>query len=145
MILIYLAISIISTCYYPSENLYSAKENSSHAFFLKNDTVNYNIKKLDSLDNFYIIYATKDDWTYKIVSEKDSNSCIELISVGKSYSFNLQNAKERISAYALNVDCIIYNDTTKICIEKNDRMIAALFEASNLKGLCFINSKTEIR
>lgn len=106
----------------------------------------YQVFKIDSLDNFYLIYATKNDSSYKILSEKTLLTNCNKIFVTGNYDFVLQNAKDititnesqTLKFYLFNVDCLIYNDSTKICIERSGNFVPALFRATNVKGLCFI-------
>lgn len=105
----------------------------------------YEVYKIDSIDNFYLLYARKGGWSYKIISKKENQGeCDNIIQVSKRYDLELKDAKwvtvgrgdSTRTVYLFNVSCLVYNDTTEICIEKNDSLIAGLFVAENVKGLC---------
>lgn len=110
----------------------------------------FEVYKIDSVDNFYLIYAKKDGWEYKILSEKSNGKlCNELVAVNKKFDFKLRSAKEVTvgaadsirNVYLFNVSCLVYNDTTEICIEHKEGMIAGLFIADNIRGLCLQSGK----
>lgn len=109
---------------------------------------NYLITEIDSLDNYYILYAKniEDGYNYKIISEKDVGNCENLIKVGKEYLLNTEsifvlkikeNNKIVEMTNHVNIDCIILGKT-KICKEY-DKGIVDVYKSTNLKGLCYIN------
>lgn len=113
--------------------------------FATNASGEFVISKVDSLDNFYLIYAVKHDSVYKIFSEKAEGRNCRKIYAGERHDFTLENAKNQSvitedgvkkSFYLFNVDCMIYNDSTQICIERGAKSVPAIFQATNLKGLC---------
>ncbi len=108
----------------------------------------YKVYKIDSIDNFYLLYAKSGNWSYKIISKKENQTkCNNVIQVSEKYDFNLKDAKlvtvgtgdSTRNVYLFNVSCLVYNDTTEICIEKSSNLIAGLFIAENVKGLCFFS------
>lgn len=110
----------------------------------------FEVYKIDSIDNFYLVYAKKDGWGYKILSEKSNvKQCKKLVSLNEKFDFKLRSAKEVTvgagdsirNVYLFNVSCLVYNDTTEICIEHKEGLIAGLFIADNIKGLCLQNEK----
>jgi hypothetical protein len=110
----------------------------------------YRVYRIDSLDNFFLIYAGKNDSNFKIISEKGPELRCRNIYSGGIYQFALHNAKDitinnttqTLRFYLFNVDCLIYNDTTRICIERGGKFIEGLFIAKNIQGLCYTDNDT---
>src|SRR5690554_7021652 len=53
----------------------------------------YSVEKIDSVNNYYLIYLIQDNNKFKIVSKKgleNSTSCMEKIEVGQEYLLELQ-------------------------------------------------------
>lgn len=105
----------------------------------------YGVYKIDSINNYYLIYASKNDSLYKIVSSKEKKSNCNLIKKGSSYKFNLVSIKENAPLIGgikikpinyMDVNCYQFDKETSICKEKG---IYDLYLANNIKGLCFIN------
>ena len=102
----------------------------------------YLVTKIDSINQYYLIYASKNEINYKIISPKKNNDNCENIIEGKSYVFLLYSAINRIytiggktiiphdSTYCLELDSV-----TKICIEPRNGIYDLHF-CDNLKGLC---------
>jgi hypothetical protein len=104
----------------------------------------YKVYKIDSINNFYLIYAKKNDSLYKIVSKKEGIGNCNRIQEGKVYDFKLHARSENrtidgikiLPQNSLLVNCFSYDDSTKICLERDS--INDLHYAENIKGLCFI-------
>ena len=100
----------------------------------------YTVYKIDSVWNWYVIYARKKDAMFKIVSKKiDTSSCVR-IQVGKEYHLDLQSWRSdvmigeiRIPKHVPHVDCFSFDEKTAICLEDS---IRDLHLAKNLAGLC---------
>lgn len=103
----------------------------------------FTVHKIDSINDYYVVYLKKSDDWFKIVSKKvsgaDSKNKIE---IEKSYFFNLHsiwNEKLIINGVDVslsktpNVQCIGFDQKTSICIEKDS--INDLFTTKNLLGL----------
>lgn len=109
----------------------------------------YLVTRIKRLNNWHIIYASKQDTLYKITSEKvdRNNQHGERIRVGHRYPFKLQSRTERIpyiidngkriQLTAVGVECFGYDQETVICIEP-EKGIYDLHFADNLKGLYFV-------
>lgn len=103
----------------------------------------YTVYRIDSINNYNLIYAKKQDLLYKIVSEKKKNkNCKIKIDLNKEYLFKLHSLLyQDIYINGVNVggggwaNCVKFNDTTNICIEKDS--ILDLHVAENIKGLCY--------
>lgn len=105
----------------------------------------YNVYKIDSINNYYLIYAIKSDTLYKIVSKKEpSLSGGTLIMVKGNYSFQLSSIWTQpiiiggvnvSPSVTPNVTCLSFDDSTRICLERDS--INDLYRASNLRGLYF--------
>jgi len=104
----------------------------------------YKVYKIDSINNYYLVYARKGDSLYKIVSKKMSFENCNRIRINNNYEFRLHSsiygskmAEKTISPqYTLLVTCFSFDDTTNICLERDS--INDLHHAENIKGLCFI-------
>lgn len=100
------------------------------------------VYKIDSVNSYYLIYARKQDSLFKIVSKK--NDCKEnKINVGANYPFLLKsiwnapitiNGTNASPSSVPSVNCISFDDSTKICLERDS--ISDLYTASNIQGLC---------
>jgi hypothetical protein len=114
------------------------------------------VTKIDSINNFYIIYASKNNSKFKIISPKNTKkkikNCVE-IAIENSYNFILKSGLEARKesppiiggiklepANYLDIHCYSYDDDTFICIEP-EKGIYDLYSCENLVGLCFIKSK----
>lgn len=103
----------------------------------------YTVYKIDSIGNFYLIYAKRTDTLYKIVSEKKYDLRCKKIKTGKSYSFNLVSIGKNpiiidgARMYAFLVNCLTFDEETVICLERENG-ITDLFYTKDIKGLCFI-------
>lgn len=100
----------------------------------------YRVYKIDSIRNFYLIYAERKDVPYKIVSEKAYVINCERIRINEKYPFILHSllASRRVGNTKImpgNVDCFYYGDSTFICLEEG---IYDLHSADNIQGLCFL-------
>jgi arginine deiminase len=106
-------------------------------------STDYKVYKIDSLNNYYLIYAKRSDSLYKIVSKKITTSKCKQVKVGKSYNFELYsvwnngvsiNGVNIAPGLIPNVECMGFDSVTTICIERDS--INDLYIANNLKGLC---------
>lgn len=92
----------------------------------------YEIYKIDSISNYYIIYASKGDSLFKIVSVKEISSNCTRIQLGHSYKIKFfPSANEE---NLIDLGGIIINDSTIIDIERDS--ILELSFAKNINGLC---------
>jgi hypothetical protein len=103
----------------------------------------YKVYKIDSINNYYLIYAKRKDSLYKIVSKKQVTSNCANISLNQEYTFSLTSIwNQKIIIEGRNVSpsvtphvtCLSFDDSTKICLEKDS--INDLFHADNVEGLC---------
>ena len=110
----------------------------------------YRIKAIASINNWYTIYATKKDSTYKIVVKKEDQQnlrCKKMIRVGQFYSLVLHSRKDEIPEIngvkikpvnSIDVQCYAYDEHTNICIEPK-KGVYDLYHTPNIKGLCYID------
>lgn len=90
----------------------------------KDDSL-FRIKKIDSINNYYLIYAKKGDSLYKIVSEKVRQQNCQRIKENGVYKLLLSSIwRENILIGNVNVspsltphvNCLSFNDSTsKLC------------------------------
>lgn len=120
--------------------------NSKSISQAKEDGLFFKVKKIDSINNWHIIYATKQETLYKIVVKKEVTpnvNCNKIVK-GKSYDFKLHSRKANAPEIngikvnpvnSLDIPCYTFDENTNICIEPK-KGIYDLYFAENLKGLC---------
>ncbi|WP_277017292.1 hypothetical protein [Flavobacterium lindanitolerans] len=105
----------------------------------------YRVYKLDSINSYYLIYATLNDSIFKIVSKKDYITDCKKIKIGSNYFFKLKSMRENAPTIGnlkispinhIDIKCFQFDENTQICKEEG---VYDLYFADNLKGLCFIN------
>lgn len=122
----------------------------------KNNSEMYLIEAIEKQNSWNIIYATKQDTVFKIVTggEKVKEDCNKVI-VGKYYNFKLKSRRENVpvingiklkpinhldvesNAYDKDgIECYSYDQETEICIEP-ERGINDIYYTEDLVGLCF--------
>ena len=118
--------------------------NSKKRIFNHVDDNKYLVTKIDSLNNYYIIYTTKGNENQKIISKKDNAICNNKISLGKRYiiettsifNFKIKSGDTvKEIKNSVNIDCMIL-DEIKFCKEPNLGIYDVL-KAKNIKGLCY--------
>lgn len=99
----------------------------------------YIVTKVDSINNYYVIYLKKDDDNFKVVSEKTKNTYCNPLKEGQKVSLNLKSFYEKKIKFgnremttSLMVDCFYFDENTKICREKAH----GLYYSEDLEGLC---------
>lgn len=108
--------------------------------------IRYKVTKLDTINDWYVIYAKRGRNNYKIVSKKDDACSDSLkIKVGKSYKLRLISRKQNPPKIgnivikpqnSLDIQCYSYDEDTEICI-KLENGIDDLYSTENLNGLCY--------
>lgn len=97
----------------------------------------YKVYRIDSVSNFYLVYASRDSIRHKIVSSKQSCEKGDRIEIGNNYTFRLRSMLYDFDGVKVVpgglVGCIYVDGATKICIEDS---ITDLESAENLIGLC---------
>lgn len=102
----------------------------------------YKIKKIKNKKSFYIIYALRNDSTFKIISDIDSTntSGCEDIKIGKSYILDLKVVFPLDSLFGkpvapnLGIKGIIINNEKVVKAEEKSHN--KIYTALNLHGLC---------
>lgn len=101
----------------------------------------YRIKRIKNEKSFYIIYAVRNDSTFKIVSDTSSVKIpdCENIQVGKAYALDLKVVFPLDSLFGkpvapnLGIKGIVKNKEVVKIEEKSHNKI---YTASNISGLC---------
>ncbi len=111
------------------------------------DSSLYKVYKIDSINTYYLIYAKRKDSLYKVVSKKGENvESLITIKIGGQYDLKLNSIwTKKIMIGGVNVSpsvtpnvtCLSFDDSTKICIERDS--INDLHQADNLLGLYLIS------
>jgi hypothetical protein len=95
----------------------------------------YLVEKIDSLRDFYLIYAKKEDVYYKVVSEKiETKKKCKIIKKGDYLSLSLNSIIDT-SKISYKVDGVLYKGTEFI-FERDS--IIDIYESNNLLGLCYL-------
>lgn len=137
LLILAISMELLNSCKSAKSNLVTSKEFTN--------LVNYKIYKIDSINNYYLIYAKKENLIYKIVSKKVNGDC-EKLKINFEYNLKLQpmgimkpnidDPKKRPMNYLDFIDpCRKFDNDTKICLE---RYMTDLYFSENLKGLCLI-------
>lgn len=106
-------------------------------------TFYYSITKLDSVGNYYLIYATRNDSTFQIASEKTRVANCDKLQVNSKYLFKLKsrvftgkiNGKRITAATNDLVKCLGLDQETIVCFD--DNCVQDLFYTENIAGLCY--------
>lgn len=112
---------------------------------VRQDSVNYKVYKIDSINNYYLIYAKKGHTLFKIISKKESSKKCNRIKVNKVYKFQLHsiltvNGRSVIPAnQIMELSGWRIDQSTTIDFEGDS--IRDLYNADNIKGICFIKTK----
>lgn len=98
----------------------------------------YEIVKIDSIENVFLIYAKSNDSIFKIVSQKEISPNCNHIQLNESYDLKIvsvfpENFTQKRDKYGIK----IYSTLIKF---ENDSIVWDLFITKNLKGLCYIES-----
>ncbi len=106
-----------------------------------NESSLYVINRIKKLEGWNVIYASKGDSIFKVITKQYKNQSSECrIKKGKIYKLQLrwilENDQPQVSNYA-DVGCFDYGPKLRICIEPK-KGIYKLYYTHSLKGLCFI-------
>jgi hypothetical protein len=112
---------------------------------MQQDSLNYKVYKIDSINNYYIIYVRKGTSVFKIVSEKDIITNCDGIEIGKTYKLDLHsllfvNGHSVIPANQINEISGWRIDNSTIINFEGDS-IRDIYYADNIKGLCLIKKR----
>jgi len=103
----------------------------------------YTINRIDSIENFYVIYATRNDSTFQIASKKAKVLNCDQLKINAKYSLKLKsrvftgkaNGAKITSATNDLVKCIGLDRVTVVCFD--DNCVQDLFYTENIEGLCY--------
>lgn len=113
-----------------------------------NDNSRYEVSRIDSINNYYLIYLKRNDTLFKIVSKKEIlSNCLkiepkhcyqlELISIwNQPIIINGTNVSPSLTPH---VECIGLDDKTNVCLERNAG-INDIYYAKNITGLCIVKT-----
>ncbi len=93
----------------------------------------YKIEKIKSVNGYYVIYASRNDSIFKIVSKKANHQvCSEKIKKNRCYMLKFEEVN---SLAGPEVECFSFDERTEICRELG----IGLYVSTNLAGLCINN------
>lgn len=124
-------------CYCSCDSLKVPKEQDEISKLFK-------IEDIKSKNSWNIIYASKNDTLYKIITKKIKTSRCNKIMIGESYNIILNETPNNyliINGLKINktpsrhINCFGYDNETDICLER-ERGINYLYSAKNILGLC---------
>ena len=121
-------------------------------FFISNGIAKANILKnyfevikIDSIENKYLIYVQKNDSVFEIVSKKNEriNYCTEII-VGNKYELHLESYFKNLIIDGSDLSPKNIQNVTHYVIEGTGIKLESecrreLFYTNNIKGLCYVN------
>lgn len=96
----------------------------------------FEIIKIDSIDNIYLLYAKRNDSVLKIVSLKQNDINCNEIKVGNKYNLKIESFFSKNYPQKLDIKGFKVSNTI-IKLEKNG-VIWNLFSSKNFQGLCYI-------
>jgi hypothetical protein len=134
----FLALSVLFSCKNTPDKEVFVKEDKIKAIVKeKVNSSEFNIVKLDSINNLYIVYAKKGDDYYKILSEKllKKISNRKKIKLYKNYDLDVISIVPDTSKISLHLSGVLYKNT-EIIFEKDS--IWDLYKSPQLKGLYYI-------
>ncbi|RST27709.1 hypothetical protein [Chryseobacterium lacus] len=113
------------------------------------DNQKYTVYKIDSVNNYYLVYLSFERKNYKVVSKKEKVTICKKIKVGDKYNlFSLDRIINPEDYIPKNVatgsplefvpDCIKFDEQTEICRERG---MDNIYKSDNLKGLCYIENR----
>jgi len=110
--------------------------------YKKDEGKKYFISKIDSINNYYLIYAETDDSIFKIVSEKNNvlKNC-DVIKLENSYNLSLISYRESAlkvfgkNTIPLTIQGFGVDENTVIKLEPEKGILDIHF-TTNLEGLC---------
>ncbi len=107
----------------------------------KTDSNLFKVYKIDSVNQFYIVYCKKEGRPYKIVSSKMSSKKGVLVKLNHSYRFELHSIiylpnRRKEDLKLSQIDCINIAMNTTICLEGDS--IRDIYASDNLEGLHFV-------
>lgn len=118
----------------------SSKKNTKDSVKIFTDCKIY---KIDSIGNYYLVYAIDNKFRYKIVSKKENNNTLNLIKLNLNYKFNLEAVinLDSISHRQVNYldfkRCHVFFPQTEICNEPS----IELYKTKDLTGLNYNTKK----
>ena len=106
----------------------------------------YEIYQIDSINDYYLVFAKKSDSLFKIVSAKTTNNSCERIQLNKKYALSLHsiwtkpiviNNTDVSPSQTPHVTGLGFDDSTTIKIDRANG-IYDLYKCENLRGLCYL-------
>lgn len=100
----------------------------------------YSFVNVDGIEyNLIEITDYSEHWLWTIISEKDSDSCEEMLEVNKSYYMTIYYLKNEDSALRLPYDSTVRTifKNNVVWIDSNTRKTRMVY-SPNIKGRCFI-------
>lgn len=110
---------------------------------IKTITGNFVITKIDSTASYYLIYGSKKEDSYKIISRKEvKQNGLKTLEIGKSYLLSLKNFiqpnNNPLTGYSSSDPCFFLDDKTEICREKD---VFGPYMTEDLIGLYYVKNQ----
>ena len=107
----------------------------------------YLIEKIKSVNNWYVIYASKGDSLFKIIVKNEKvTACRQKVAVGGYFSLSLHSVGRQLYSIDgkpvqmmsyLEIQCHVYDDKTEFCTEPK-KGIYDLYNTNDIVGLCYV-------
>ena len=98
----------------------------------------FEILKIDSIQNVYLIYIKRNDSVFKVASDKEIN--IKCKSIQKGEFYNLKIKSVFSSNFHQKLDIAGFRFSGTLIKLKEEGVIWDLFVSNNFKGICFKNN-----
>lgn len=126
----------------------SCKTTFTESDIKNRSTTLYEIYKIDSIKNYYIIYAKDERLKFKILSKKQNQYKCDKLKINNKYplqilplSLNPQmfdsTSPNYLNRYSHSLLCYPLKDSTNVCVETG---IADIYFTKNIVGLCFVKN-----
>ncbi len=114
----------------------SKNANTSNKYQMSDGTYNqYEIYKIDSLENLYVIYLKKTNSIFKVVSDKPNYKLCNRIKVGQLYDLKIKSVIPSNLPQKNHIAGFVYSGT--LVKLKGENTVWDLFVSENFSGLCY--------
>lgn len=96
----------------------------------------HRIIRIDSVDQVYLIYTSKNNCLFKIMSAKEKLNDCNALELNQYYDLDVMSYFEGRDIVILELAGVEFNGT-EILFERDS--INDLYVANNIKGLCFVD------
>ncbi len=135
---IIVVILTVNSCAGQKAEVNSKKETRGNSIYGE-----FAITKIDSTTSYYLIYCSKDEKSYQIISKKvNDKNTFSKIELGKKYLFELNEFLQTtndnpLTGFSSADPCFFLDDKTEICREKD---VFGPYVTKNLAGIYYVKN-----